>query len=435
MLHGSMEVTREGHLSIGGCDVVELAKRYKTPLYIFDEEYIREIARLYKNEFEKRYDDVKVLYASKAFLTKAMAALIDQEGICFDVCSQGEMYTVMQAGVSPDKIYYHGNNKTAEELEFALEAGIARIMSDNIDELSLLNQIAKEKGKKAHVILRLTPGIEAHTHEYIKTGQIDSKFGVAISTGDAMRAVKHAFSLDNIVLHGIHCHIGSQIFDLDCFEGAANVMLSFAKKVKDETGHVFDQLDLGGGLGIKYVEGDAPAAISELAEVITSSIKKMAQEYEMPIPSLLIEPGRSMIGEAGTTIYTVGCIKNIEGVRKYVSIDGGMTDNPRVALYQAKYDAVLANKVKETPCEVVTIAGHCCESGDILIKDIMLPKIEIGDILATFSTGAYNYAMASNYNRYARPAAVLVKDGVSKLIIRRESLEDLVRNDIIPEDL
>ncbi len=429
-----MKIDQRGHLIIGGCDTVKLAEEFGTPLYVFDEQSIRDTCRAYKNEFESRYDKIKILYASKAFMTKAMAALIDQEGLYVDVCSQGEIYTCLQAGVKADKLYFHGNNKTEADVRFAFEVGIGRFMADNEMELDLLDRVAGELGEKAHIIMRLTPGIEAHTHDYIKTGQIDSKFGMVICNGAAMRAVKHALSLENVVLHGFHCHIGSQIFDIEPYNEAVKVMLGFANEVKKETGWNIEQLDLGGGLGIKYNDQDKPKPITQLAEVVTGALKRYAAELSMELPELLLEPGRSMVGEWGTTLYTIGGVKEIPGVRKYVSVDGGMTDNPRVALYQAQYDAVIANKADRQPEETVTVAGKACESGDMLLYNIDLPKIDKGDILAVFSTGAYNYSMASNYNRHQRPAVVFVKNGKTRLIVKRESLEDLVRNDVIPDD-
>jgi len=434
-LHGLMEIDNAGHLIIGGCDTVKLAKEFGTPLYIFDEQSIRNTCRLYKNEFESRYEKVKVLYASKAFMTKAMAMLVDQEGLSIDVCSPGEIYTCLQAGVNAEKLYFHGNNKTEEDVKFALNVGIGRFMVDNEMELEMLDRVAGGLGKKAHIIMRLTPGIEAHTHDYVKTGQIDSKFGVVICNGAAMRAVKYALSLKNIELEGLHCHIGSQIFDIDQpYDDAARIMLGFANEVKNETGWIIKQLDLGGGLGIKYNDQDNPKSIEKLAEVITDAVKRYSSELSMELPELLLEPGRSMVGEWGTTLYTVGGIKDIPGIRKYVSIDGGMTDNPRVALYQAQYDAVIANKANCKPTEVVTVAGKACESGDIILYNINLPEIEREDIIAVFSTGAYNYSMSSNYNRHQRPAVVFVKDGEARLVVKRESLDDLVKNDIIPDD-
>lgn len=430
-----MSINNKGRLAIGGCDAVALAARFGTPLYVADELAIREACRAYRREFESRYPDVKILYASKAFMTKAIALLVSQEGLCIDVCSGGELYTALAAGCRPDCIYFHGNNKTPAEIKFALDAGVARFMADSIDELLLLDRLARERGGTAEVILRLTPGIEAHTHDYIKTGQVDSKFGVVIPNGDALRAVGMAKQLANVRLTGLHCHVGSQVFEIEPFVDAVNVMMEFAREAREATGFIMEELDIGGGLGISYNSKDDPTTVAELAEAVTPAVLDAARKHELPVPRLLLEPGRSIVGEAGTTLYTVGSVKHIEGVRTYVSVDGGMADNPRVALYQAEYEAAVANVASAHDEEVVSIAGNCCESGDMLIWDISLPPVQVGDIIAVFSTGAYTYSMASNYNRYPRPAAVLVRDGHADLIIERETYEDLVRKDMIPARL
>ncbi len=432
-LHGTMQVSENGRLEIGGCDTTELVKKFGTPLYVMDEELVRQKCRGYYDSFTGTYPNSQVIYASKAFMTTAMCHIVESEGLGLDVVSGGELYTALNAKFPVERIYFHGNNKTHDELKMALEAGIGRIVVDNIYEMENLNRICSEMKTKANILIRITPGIEAHTHEYIQTGQIDSKFGLVMSNGQAMEGIKKALQLENLILKGLHCHIGSQIFELESYQHAAQIMMEFLNKVYLETGHRFEELNLGGGFGIYYVAGDKPASIKTYAALVMETTKKVADEMNYPMPKVIVEPGRSIAGEAGTTLYTIGSVKNIPDVRKYVAVDGGMTDNPRPALYQARYDAVLANKMNQPKTEVVSIAGKCCESGDMLIWDIQLPDIESGDILAVFSTGAYNYSMSNNYNRLLRPAVVFVKDGRADLVVKRETLQDIVRNDVVPE--
>lgn len=433
-MHGTMEVNSKGHLVIGGCDTVELAKQFGTPLYVMDEVHMREICRDYHDSFGK-YPNTEVIYASKAFFNKGMAAIIAQEKLGLDVVSGGELYTAVQAGFPTDRIYFHGNNKSREEIEFGIKNKVKRFVVDNPDELALLNEAARQNGVRAKILLRVQPGIEAHTHEYIKTGQIDSKFGMAIATGQALETVKKAFNYENLDLKGLHCHIGSQIFEIDSFRHAAEVMMGFIRTIKDETGVNMMELDLGGGFGIYYKEGDTPAPISQFADVTMATVQEKAKQFGVHMPKIIVEPGRSIVGTAGTTLYTVGTIKHIPGIRTYVAVDGGMADNPRPALYQAKYEAILANKAAGVEEEKVSITGKCCESGDMLIWDIKLPTVKSGDILAVSSTGAYNYSMSSNYNRLPKPAVVLVQNGQADVIVKRETYEDLVRNDLLPERL
>ncbi|PKM89015.1 MAG: diaminopimelate decarboxylase [Firmicutes bacterium HGW-Firmicutes-12] len=433
-MNGTMDINAQGHLTIGGYDTVELAKKYGTPLYVMDEAHIREICRDYYNSFDK-HANTEVIYASKAFLTLAMARIIAEEKLGLDVVSGGELFTAIKAGFPPEKIYFHGNNKSAEEIELAIKNKVARFVVDNPSELEILNRIATQLGVRVKIMLRIQPGIEAHTHEYIKTGQIDSKFGVAIATGQAMETVKKALTYENLQLKGLHCHIGSQIFEIESFRHAAEVMMSFIRAIKDETGVNMMELNLGGGFGIYYKEGDTPAPISQFADITMSTVKEKAKQYGVHVPKVIVEPGRSIAGTAGTTLYTVGSIKKIPGVRTYVAVDGGMGDNPRPALYQAQYEAIIANKVNEEPVEKVSISGKCCESGDMLIWDIILPKVTSGDYLAVLSTGAYNYSMSSNYNRLPRPAVVLVQNGEADVIVKRETYDDLLRNDEIPARL
>jgi len=430
-----MSTNNQGHLCIGGCNTVELAKKFGTPLYVVDEEHVRHICRDYYHSFMQQYPKNKVLYASKAFLTKAMVKIIQQEKLGLDVVSGGELYTVIQAGFPAKLLYFHGNNKSVEEINYALECNIGRFVVDNLYELELLNRICAERNQATKILLRITPGIEAHTHEYIQTGQIDSKFGSAIATGQAMEIIQKALTLDHLELMGIHCHIGSQIFEINSFRHTAEVMMDFLQKVKDETGKELEELNLGGGFGIYYHEGDTPAPVSAFSQIIMSTIEQKAKELKLRLPGVIIEPGRSIIGTAGTTLYTIGAIKQIPGIRTYVAVDGGMADNPRPALYQATYEAAVANKMQEATTAVVSITGKCCESGDMLIWDVKLPILESGDILAVSSTGAYNYSMSSNYNRLPRPAVVLTNQGQADLIVARETYADIVRNDLIPSRL
>lgn len=431
---GTICINKAGRLTIGGCDTTDLVAKFGTPLYVFDEELIRQNCRAYRAAFmQDELIQGEVIYASKAFMTKAMARIIQEEGLGLDVVSGGELYTALEAGFDPARIYFHGNNKSLAELEMALHAGVGYIVVDNQTELHLLNGLAGERGKTAAILLRITPGVEAHTHEYIQTGQIDSKFGSAISTGQAGAIVAAALQLPHIDVQGLHCHIGSQIFELESYRHTVQVMLDFLSELRDQLGFSARVLNLGGGFGIYYAEGDEPASIAAYGQLVRESILQGCEERKLPVPRLVVEPGRSIIGPAGTTLYTVGSVKEIPGVRTYVAVDGGMGDNPRPALYQSKYSALLANKADRPPEMVVSVAGKYCESGDMLIWDLAVPQPEPGDILAVFCTGAYNYSMAMNYNRVPRPAAVLVKDGQADLIIRRESYADLVQNDVIPE--
>jgi diaminopimelate decarboxylase len=374
----------------------------------------------------------QVAYASKAFCVMAMCRLVEEEGLSLDVVSEGELYTAIQAGFPAGRIHFHGNNKTPEELEMGIKAGIGCFVVDNFVEIHMLQGIAAEHGVTVNVLLRVTPGVEAHTHEYTATGQTDSKFGFDIGNGSAFEAVKQANESQNLNLLGIHSHIGSQIFEVEGFQLAVERVASFAGEVKAQLGISFKVVNLGGGFGIRYTEGDTPLQVTDYVKAITDGVKQHFGAVYDTLPEIWVEPGRSIIGDAGTTLYTVGTHKNIPGVRKYVAVDGGMTDNPRPALYQSKYEALLANRAQDDNEETVSVAGKCCESGDMLIWDLELPKVENGDLLAVACTGAYNYSMASNYNRIRRPAVVFVKDGESDVVVKRESLDDIVVNDVIP---
>ncbi len=426
-----LNVNEKNHLTIGGADTLELAKKFGTPVIVYDENEIRKNCRAFVSSIEDNYGgNGLVLYASKAFSCKEMYRLVNSENMGVDVVSGGELYTALSTGFPAEKIYFHGNNKKYDEIKYAVDSGVGRIVVDNLTELETLNKIACEKGKKVGIMFRIKPGIDAHTHNFIRTGQIDSKFGLALETGEAMQGVKEALKMEHIELKGLHCHIGSQIFDIDPFELAAQVMLKFMKDIKDETGVVLSELNLGGGFGIKYLVDDKPQPYTEYMRRVAKTVKASAEEYGLPVPFILIEPGRSVVGAAAVTLYTVGAVKHIPDVRTYVSIDGGMGDNPRYILYQSSYEVVCANKMNEEKTLTATVAGKCCESGDLIQENVKLPQIEPGDTLAVLSTGAYNYSMASNYNRIPRPPVVMVKDGEARLIIKGESYEDLVRNDI-----
>lgn len=434
-LHGTSVINSEGRLEIGGCDTLDLVKQYGTPLYVYDENLIRTRCREYREAFQSTGLSFQVAYASKAICVMAMCRIVEEEGLSLDVVSDGELYTALQAGFPPSKIHFHGNNKTPQEIAMALEANIGCFVVDNFIELHLLNEMARETKQKVNILLRISPGVDAHTHEFISTGQIDSKFGFDLESGAALRAVRESIMLEQLHLLGVHSHIGSQIFEVEGFKLAADKVTRFAAQVRDELGYTFTVINLGGGFGIRYMEDDTPLAASQYITAIADAVKTNFAAYNYPLPEIWIEPGRSIVGEAGTTLYTIGSVKDIPGVRKYVAVDGGMTDNPRPALYDAKYEAMLANRALEVEEEVVSIAGKCCETGDMLIWDLALPVVRTGDVLAISSTGAYNYAMASHYNRIRKPAVVFVQGGKSDIVVRRDTFDDIAGNDVIPERL
>ncbi len=431
-----LHINEKEHLVIGECDCVDLAKEFGTPLYVMDENAIRCNMRMYKNAMDKYYGDKGlVLYASKALCTMALCKIAEQEGLGLDVVSGGELYTAQKAGFPMQKVYFHGNNKTQKELSEALNAGIGRIVVDNDYELRLINTLCGQKGIKAQISVRVKPGVDAHTHDFVKTGQIDSKFGVALENGEVYEFVALAKSLPHVELVGLHCHIGSQIFDLEPFEETAKVMLDLIGNIKDDYGIIISELNLGGGFGIKYTNEDDPVEYDRYIESVSNVVKRLCEEIGIDQPFMLMEPGRSIVAPAGITLYTVGSVKDIKDIRKYVAVDGGMSDNPRYALYESKYTFMLANRAKAIKNQVVTVAGKCCESGDLLGKDIPMAEAEPGDLLAVLATGAYNYSMSMNYNRNGRPPMILVKDGRARVIIKGEDYEDIVRNDVIPGDL
>lgn len=435
----TLRINEDGHLEIGGADTVSLAKKFGTPLYVFDEAYIRRMMRVYRDTIADQYNGKgMVLYASKAFSCKAIYRIADEENIGIDVVSGGELYTALKADFPADKIVMHGNNKLDYEIGEALDCGIGYIVADSYSEIDKIDAEAAKRGIVQKILLRMNPGVEAHTHAFVQTANTDSKFGFSLSNGTAEEATVYAMQKKNVALMGYHCHIGSQIFEKQSFVIAAAKMMDFAAKMKALHGFTLKTLNLGGGFGIWYTDEDRkiPAeGYAEYLEALINEVKAKATEHGMEQPFLFVEPGRSIIGEAGITLYTVGAIKDIPGVRKYVAIDGGMFDNPRYALYQSKYTPVLANRAKEECTEIVSIAGKCCESGDIIAVNVSLPKAETGDILAVLSTGAYNYSMAMNYNRNKIPPCILVNKGNAEYIVRPQNYEDIVRNDLIPERL
>ncbi|MEH6990916.1 diaminopimelate decarboxylase [Cytobacillus firmus] len=428
--HGTMKANDKGHLEIGGMDTVELASQFGTPLYVYDVALIRERARGFKETFEKLGIEAQVAYASKAFSTVAMVQLVDEEGLSLDVVSGGELYTALAADFPSERIHFHGNNKSREELEMALKNHVGCIVVDNFYELELLEEICESLAVKTKILLRVTPGIEAHTHDYILTGQEDSKFGFDLQNGQAEKALLIALNSRWIETLGLHCHIGSQIFDTTGFILAAKKIFEKMAEWKEKHAYEPKVLNLGGGFGIRYTEEDDPIHASKYVEEIILEVKKQAKHFSMKMPEIWIEPGRSLVGDAGTTLYQTGSRKEVPNVRNYLAVDGGMSDNIRPALYQAKYEAVLANRVLDKPEETVSIAGKCCESGDMLIWDLPLPKAGDRDLLAVFCTGAYGYSMANNYNRIPRPPVVFIENGEAKLVVKRETYEDLLRLDL-----
>ena len=435
----TLKVNEKGHLEIGGADCVDLAKQFGTPVYLFDEAYIRQMMRIYRDTLIHKYNgNGMVLYASKAFSCQAIYRIAKEENIGIDVVSGGELYTALKAGFPADKIYMHGNNKLSYEISEALDAGIGCIVADSYLELDKIDAECEKRGIRQKVLLRINPGIEAHTHAFVQTATTDSKFGYSIQDGNAEKFTVYALNKKNIHLQGYHCHIGSQIFEKESFKIAAEKCMLFSADMKKKYGFEALTLNLGGGYGIWYTDEDRKLPVSgyaEYLETLIDTVKCLCQTLNMQLPYLLVEPGRSIIGEAGITLYTVGAIKDIPGIKKYLSIDGGMFDNPRYALYESKYTPILANRANEPATEMVTIAGKCCESGDIIATNVHLPKAKEGDLIAILSTGAYNYSMAMNYNRNLIPPCVLVHNGVGEYIVKPQTYEDLIRNDVIPERL
>ncbi len=427
------KINSNGNIEIGDCDLVELAKKHGTPLYVLDEKTIRSICKDYKKSFEK-YPKIRFMYASKALCTSAVARILDEEGFGFDTVSSGEIYTVYKSGVDMSHVLFNGNNKSYEELELALKLGVGRISADNFLELEMLNEIAQKTDKKADILLRVTPGIECHTHEYIQTGHLDSKFGFDLTQIDeALNLIFNKYK--NLQLHGLHAHIGSQIFETSIYPDEIDILTREISRINHTYNIKLDEINIGGGLGVKYTENDVPPSTYEIGQLVIDKLTESIKKYNIEPPTIIMEPGRSIISTAGVTLYSIGSTKQIPSGTKYVAVDGGMADNPRPSMYQAEYSAEIANKKETDKKERITIAGRYCESGDVLIKHIEMPVLEKGDILCVYNTGAYNYSMSSNYNRVQKPAMVLVNEGNSEVIIKRESLDDLIAHDIIPDRL
>ena len=429
-LHGNMSI-KNNTLYIGGVSCVELAKKYSTPLYVYDENLIRSNCKEYKKYFRVKENGNKVAYAGKAFLPLYMCNIINEENLCLDVVSGGELYTAYKANFPMENILFHGNNKTIDEIKMGIELGVGRFVVDNFYELDIIEDLCKNKNITQEIYFRITPGIEAHTHDYIKTGQIDSKFGFALINGDLYEAIEKLSKYKNIKLVGLHAHIGSQIFDIEPFMDEVDIMMDLIKEIKEKFDIDLKEIDLGGGIGVYYTKEDKPNSIKDFCEAIINRVDKKCKKIGIKVPKLIIEPGRSIIANAGSTLYTIGSIKDIKDVRTYVSVDGGMTDNIRPSLYKAGYECSIVNKMKYEKVNNVTVAGKCCESGDILITHANVMEIESGDILITTSTGAYGYSMSSNYNKIPKSAVVMVRDGDDKLVCKRQSYEELLNLEII----
>lgn len=429
-INACLNVNDCGHLTIGGVDCVALEKKYGTPLYVLDENVVRNNCKAYIKAFEKYYDGKGLpSYASKAFCCKEICRIMKDENMGLDVVSGGELYTALSVDFPANRIHFHGNNKTLDEIRMCLENGVGKIVVDNFNELEQINRLSREYNKITDISLRIKPGVDAHTHDYIRTGQIDSKFGFALENGEALEIVKKALSYENICLKELHCHIGSQIFEVEPFVDTAKIMMDFIAEIKNTLNYQIDELNLGGGFGIKYLESDKALPFESFIKAVSGAVKEKASEHSTKVPYIYIEPGRSIVSEAGITLYTIGGIKEIKNVRTYVSVDGGMGDNIRYALYNADYTVVNASKASIKPENKYTVAGKCCESGDLIQENTKIADPQIGDTLAVLSTGAYNYSMASNYNRIPRPAVVMVKDGKDRLVVNRETYEDIARND------
>lgn len=431
ILYEHLSVNDKGHLTVGGADTVELAEKYGTPLYLLDENVIRAQCRIYRNAAHRHFGaDALPLYASKALSFTGIYKIAAEEGMGIDCVSGGELYTAKRAGFPAEKIYFHGNNKTDRDICDAMDMGVGTFVVDGLDELRAVSAEAVRRGITQRILLRITPGIDPHTHRAIITGNVDSKFGSAIATGQAMEAVKAALAADGVCLAGLHCHIGSQIFDVEPFADAAKIMTEFIAEIRDVCNYEIKELNLGGGLGVRYTEYDREIDYAQAIADIAQVVKTLCREKGVAMPRVILEPGRSLVAAAGVTLYTVGSVKEIHGFKNYISVDGGMPDNPRYALYQSQYTALIANRADEPRDYRATVAGRCCESGDLIGENMEIQKARRGDTLAVLVTGAYNYSMASNYNRLPRPPIVMLRDGKDSLAVKRESYEDLVRNDV-----
>lgn len=430
MIHDNYGVNSLGHLTVGGVDTVELAKEYKTPLYVVDEDKIRERCRVYLSAMKKHFgSDSLPFYASKALSCLGVYGIIKSEGLGVDIVSPGELYTALSAGLDPRYMCFHGNNKTDEDIEYGLESGVGYFVSDSVEELTCLSRAALLFGKVQDVLLRITPGIDPHTFKAVVTGNVDSKFGFPIKTGAAKKAVELALSLPGIRLCGLHCHIGSQIFDPEPFVDAVRIMTAFMADMKRDYGYTAEILNLGGGFGVRYTENSPDIDVASHIAIVANELKACCKAHGLTLPRVFMEPGRGIVASAGITLYTAGTFKTIEGFRSYLSVDGGMPDNPRYALYNSEYTFYVANKMNAPLDTECTVCGRCCESGDLLGEGVIMQRAERGDIIAVTVTGAYNYSMASNYNRIPRPAMVFVSGGMHRLAVRRESFEDLCKNE------
>ncbi len=427
MLHSNLSINEKGHLTLCGADTVSLAEKYGTPLYLLDEDRIREKCRTYLRAMQSYFGaDARPLYASKALSFRDIYRIADEEGLCVDVVSPGELYIALQAGFDAKNIYFHGNAKTEEDIRFAMDAGIGYFVCDNETELGRISAYAEEKGIQQKILLRLTPGIDPHTFDAVNTGKVDSKFGSALATGQAEEIFMKAKDMPGISLCGFHCHIGSQIFDEKPFCDAADLMMTFLVSLRDKYGYTAKVLNLGGGIGVRYTENDPYLDIDDTLRLVGAHMKKICQDMNFPMPQILMEPGRSLVADAGVTLYSIQHVKYIPGFKSYAAIDGGMTDNPRYALYRSRYTVLLANRAGEETDGLYTVAGRCCESGDLIGENMPLPPPCVGDTLAVLVTGAYNYAMASNYNCIPRPPIVMISDGKDRLAVRRETYADLL---------
>ena len=433
MLCSNIGINESGHLTFAGEDTVRLAAHYKTPLYLMDEDRIRENCRVYKTAMERAFGAGSYpLYASKAASFKRMYTIMQEEKMAIDVVSAGEIATAKRAGFSMERAFFHGNNKTDADISYAMAANVGYFVADHEEELEIISREAKSRGIRQKVLLRLTPGIDPHTYEAVATGKVDSKFGVAIETGQADHFVQHALSLPNLRLMGYHCHVGSQVFDEDgsVYHNAAKIMMTFAAEMKKKYGAELQVLDLGGGYGVRYTDADPQVNIPENIEKLAETVKTLCGALSLPMPAVLLEPGRSIVADAGLTLYTAGSTKSIPGYKNYVPVDGGMTDNPRYALYGSKYTVYLANRANEEANFRCDVVGRCCESGDIIQPNVLLPEPKRGDLIAVCTTGAYNYSMASNYNRIPRPPVVMLSGGKPTLAVRRETVDDLTALDM-----
>lgn len=431
MLHSNLSVNENGNLTFAGLDTVALAEKYSTPLYLLDENRMRNNCATYLNAMKKYFGDKALpIFASKSLCITETHRIIASSGLGLDIVSSGELYTAIRAGFPLDKVFFHGNNKTAQDIEYAITNGIGFFMVDNKDELARINEVAKKHGVSQQVIIRITPGIDPDTHKAILTGNVDSKFGTPLLEDAAINITKTALEMSNITLKGFHCHIGSQIFSSKPFVDSAKIMFEFMNDVKNLFGYEAEIIDLGGGIGVRYTESDPEIDIEKIIAETAEVVNECCDRLALNKPMIILEPGRSLVADAGLTLYTVGTIKEIKGYKNYVLVDGGMADNPRFALYQSPYTVMIANKADKAADYNCILAGRCCESGDIIQENIMLPTPECGDIAAVAVTGAYNYSMASNYNRMPRPPIVAIKDGIDRVILRRETFEDMCSCDL-----